>query len=390
MQPLRRVFALVNGGTPTSEPENWDGGVAWATPVDLGRFNGSRITETRRTLTTMGLRTGGSLVPAGSLIVSTRAPIGYVAETTIPMAFNQGCRGLVPRIELDVRYFRYQLAVSADRLQSRGQGSTFVELSNDGLASFPVAVPAISEQRSIADYLNGEISAMDELVEKKRRLVELLQERIDSAIMELVGQTALAGDDRPLRMLPLRRELAKLERPPNRDAPMITAFRDGQVTARALRRSEGFTEAWTEGARVQGVSRGDVVVHGLDGFAGAVGTSEADGVCSPVYHVCAPVGGGDAHFYGRMLRLLATSGYLGNFATSTRERAVDFRNWDLFGRIPLPLVETAEQRRIGDRIRRLAPIRERLDRSELLVVERKHALITAAITGELEIPGVAA
>ena len=91
-----------------------------------------------------------------------------------------------------------------------------------------------------------------------------------------------------------------------------------------------------------------------------------------------------------MLRLLATTGYLGNFATSTRERAVDFRNWDLFGRIPVPVVTAATQRRIGDRIRRLAPIRERVDRSELLINERKQALITAAVTGQIEIPGVAA
>ena len=100
--------------------------------------------------------------------------------------------------------------------------------------------------------------------------------------------------------------------------------------------------------------------------------------------------GGDRHFYGRLLRLLATTGYLGNFATSTRERAVDFRNWDLFGRIPLPVVDVVDQHQIGDRIRHLAPIRERVARSEALIIERRQALITAAVTGQLEIPGVAA
>jgi type I restriction enzyme S subunit len=231
---------------------------------------------------------------------------------------------------------------------------------------------------------------VNDLVAKKRRLVELLQERIDSAIMELIGRSAIVEGDHRLAALPIRRQLVKLDRSPESDSQVITAFRDGQVTARSLRRSEGFTESWTEGARVQGVLRGDVVIHGLDGFAGAIGTSEADGVCSPVYHVCSPIRGGDAHFYGRMLRVLATTGYLGNFATSTRERAVDFRNWDLFGRIPIPVVEIAEQHRIGDRIRRLAPIRERVAHSEVLISERKHALITAAVTGQLVIPGVAA
>ena len=272
---------------------------------------------------------------------------------------------------------------------ARSVGVGYPAINGSEVGDIAVPVPPLARQHAISDYLDAEISALDNLVAKKQRLVELLQERIDSAIMELVGQSAVV-EGRRLRALPVRRQLAKLDRPPEPDSQVITAFRDGQVTARSLRRSEGFTESWTEGARVQGVLRGDVVVHGLDGFAGAIGTSESDGVCSPVYHVCSPIDGGDADFYGRMLRLFATTGYLGNFASSTRERAVDFRNWDLFGRIPIPVAEPAEQRRIGHRIRTLAPIRERVDRSQVLINERKHALITAAVTGQLDIAGVAA
>ena len=65
-----------------------------------------------------------------------------------------------------------------------------------------------------------------------------------------------------------------------------------------------FTEAWNEAPTLQGVLQGDVIIHGLDGFAGAVGTSEVAGVCSPIYHVCEPIDG-DPHYLGRMLRLLA-------------------------------------------------------------------------------------
>lgn len=139
-QRLRRLFRVVNGGTPTSDPDNWDGDVRWATPIDLGRVNGRHLTSTDRTLTTEGLMTGSRSVPAGSLIVSTRAPIGYIAETTATTAFNQGCRGLVPVVELDTRYFRYQLGAITDRLTAAGQGSTFVELSSDALAATEVVV----------------------------------------------------------------------------------------------------------------------------------------------------------------------------------------------------------------------------------------------------------
>jgi type I restriction enzyme S subunit len=95
--PVRRLFRVVNGGTPTSEPENWDGDVPWATPVDLGHVHGGYLAETQRTLTDQGVKTGSSLVAGGSLILSTRAPIGYIAETKVPMAFNQGCHALGSR-----------------------------------------------------------------------------------------------------------------------------------------------------------------------------------------------------------------------------------------------------------------------------------------------------
>jgi type I restriction enzyme S subunit len=339
------------------------------------------------------LRPGDVLVTEGAgSLAAVGASAVWSGEIDGVVCFQNTLLRLRPLGSTDARFLMWwaRHAYGSGLLASVAAGANIYHLGADNVRTLSVSMPSLTAQRDIADYLDAEISAMDDLLAQKRRLVGLLQERIDSAIMELVGTSALVAGDHPVRDLPIRRVLAKLNRPPEQGAPVVTAFRDGQVTARALRRSEGFTESWTEGARVQGVMRGDVVVHGLDGFAGAIGMAEADGVCSPVYHVCAPIDGGDADFYGRMLRLLATTGYLGNFATSTRERAVDFRNWDLFGKIPVPVVLVAEQRRIGNLIRQLHPIRERVSRSESLIRERRQALITAAVTGQLDIPGVAA
>ena len=329
------------------------------------------------------------LIGDGDLILAWSATLAARVWRRGPAILNQHLFRVDTAPGVEPRWFGYVLELGVERLKPLMHGSAMTHITADILRLLTVSVPSLAHQRIVADYLDAEISALDNLLAKKMGLVALLQERIDSAIMELVGQSALVEGHR-LRALPTRRLLAKLDRPPEPDSQVVTAFRDGQVTARALRRSEGFTESWTDGARVQGVLRSDVVVHGLDGFAGAIGTSESNGVCSPVYHVCSPTDGGDAGFYGRLLRLLATTGYLGNFATSTRERAVDFRNWDLFGRIPIPVVDPAEQRRIGNRIRTLAPVRERVGRSQALINERKHTLITAAITGHIKFPGVAA
>ncbi|MCL4293998.1 MAG: restriction endonuclease subunit S, partial [Acidimicrobiia bacterium] len=165
--PLRRLFRVVNGGTPTSDEDNWGGGIQWATPVDLGRVHGGTLDGTDRTLSSIGLRTGSAAVPAGSLVISTRAPIGYVAEATTTTAFNQGCRGLVPTTSLDSRFYRYVVVAMTDQLQAAGQGSTFVELPGDALAEQRMPMPPVRLQRAIADFLDAETARIDALITKK-------------------------------------------------------------------------------------------------------------------------------------------------------------------------------------------------------------------------------
>ena len=297
---------------------------------------------------------------------------------------NNHIHVLRPSPDVDSRFLTY--ALNATDWPLYISGSTRDKLTQDDMMEVELWLPDLDIQRAIADHLDTETARIDALIEKKQRLLDRLDERIDAMVSSTIRDSGLVEPSRPA--LEIRRLLSKRRRP-GTEGQIVTAFRDGQVTARTLRRAEGYTEAWTENATFQQVRRGDVVVHGLDGFAGAVGTCETDGICSPVYHVMEPLDGGDSDFYGRLLHVLATTGYLGLFAVSTRERAVDFRNWDLFGRIPIPVVSNERQREIGGRIRALRPLRFAVERSRELALEHRQALVTAAVTGELEIPGVA-
>ncbi len=181
--PLRRLFEIVNGGTPTNEPENWGGEVAWATPTDLAVVDGHAVGPTQRTLTDAGLRSGSRRVPAGSLLMSTRAPVGYVARAAQPMAFNQGCRGLVPRsADLSTRYFKYQLLAHRSDLEAAANGTTFQELSTDALASLRVHVAEPTEQRRVADFLDAETARVDALIAAKQQMIVVAQQRHAAAV----------------------------------------------------------------------------------------------------------------------------------------------------------------------------------------------------------------
>jgi len=98
----------------------------------------------------------------------------------------------------------------------------------------------------------------------------------------------------------------------------------------------------------QGVEPGDLVFHGLDGFAGAVGVSDSSGKCSPVYHVCAARMGDVLSFVNYSLRAMSILGYLEAQAGNVRQRAIDFRNWDTFATLEIPRPPVKAQRRLVD------------------------------------------
>jgi predicted nucleotidyltransferase component of viral defense system len=115
---LKRVFMVVNGATPQSGvAEYWDGEIPWVTPEDLGDLVGSEINAPRRRLTELGYENcGTTLAPAGSLVLSTRAPIGHLAIAGMPLCTNQGCRTLVFRTGPVSRYFYFQLLAARPEL----------------------------------------------------------------------------------------------------------------------------------------------------------------------------------------------------------------------------------------------------------------------------------
>lgn len=193
---LRRFARVVNGGTPTNDERNWNGQVPWATPIDLARRDGGVIGETDRYLTSEGLRSGSASVPAGSVLISTRAPIGYVALTERACAFNQGCKGLVPLPEVDARFLRYWLSAQRDDLQASGSGSTFLELSASALAAYPVPRATEREQRRISDFLDHQVTRIDNIIAARKHQIELLGGARTDAAWRTVAGTDVAGPRR--------------------------------------------------------------------------------------------------------------------------------------------------------------------------------------------------
>jgi type I restriction enzyme S subunit len=153
---IGEVCEVINGGTPkTGITEYWDGPHQWITPAEMGKRATPYIDQTERTITDAGMQNSSArLLPQQSVILSSRAPIGHLVINTVPMATNQGCKGLVPRNGLDSKYLYYYLAGIVPLLNDLGTGATFKELSGGKLKEVPVPVAPLPEQHRIVAILD--------------------------------------------------------------------------------------------------------------------------------------------------------------------------------------------------------------------------------------------
>ena len=188
IRPLKSAYRIVGGSTPKSDVEEyWDGDITWITPADLSRLSGFEIRDSLRKITDDGLQScGSSLVPAGSVVLSTRAPIGSLGLAVSELCTNQGCKALVPQAGQHSRFLAYLLSIAGAALNVRGKGTTFLELSADELGRFPVSLPSRSDQIEIAAFLDRETARIDALIAEQETLLALLAEKRQATISHAV------------------------------------------------------------------------------------------------------------------------------------------------------------------------------------------------------------
>ena len=181
---IKDVCNVVCGATPKDNASYWDGDIVWISPSDMADFGG--IKEGARNLTELGYKScGTTLVPTGSVVMSTRAPIGKANIALNDLCTNQGCKCLVSK-KLVMRFLLYCMWSKKEQLQALGRGTTFIELSTKDLSLFQIAIPPLAEQQTIADYLDEKTAKINEqvaLLEKKRESYNKLKRSLISKVV---------------------------------------------------------------------------------------------------------------------------------------------------------------------------------------------------------------
>ncbi len=162
---LKHISNIIGGGTPkTNIPEYWNGDIPWLTPADFSEYKEMYISSGKRNISELGLNSSSAqLLPADSILYSSRAPIGYIAIAGNSVTTNQGFKSVVPYNKKMSRYLYYCLKARTENIVLRATGTTFKEISGSEMAETIVPLPPIEEQERISDKITQLLTEISEI-----------------------------------------------------------------------------------------------------------------------------------------------------------------------------------------------------------------------------------
>lgn len=196
---LYEIGRIVSGATPrTNNPENFGGDIAWITPADLSGYKEKYISHGAKSITQKGYDSCSTqLMPAGTVLFSSRAPIGYVAIAKNPVCTNQGFKSVIPNDNVNSEFLYYQLLYLRKQIQDMGSGTTFKEISAKKLGQVEVVLPKIQIQERIVARIEELFSQLDSGVETlkkiKRQLTVYRQAVLYNAFEGITDSTAMGN-----------------------------------------------------------------------------------------------------------------------------------------------------------------------------------------------------
>ena len=311
---------------------------------------------------------------------------------------------LKPIYNTELRYVNYIFQIERFQKELRKYANGIMEIRlrisvHDTLRRL-VPMPDIKEQCRIANFLDNKCKNIDTVIEKTKMSIEKYKKLKET----IVVQTVTRGVEKKrkikntkiewLEKIPFEWEECRIKNvifPVIKDVydedEIVTCFRDGTVTLRKNRREDGFTISFTEKG-YHGVDKGDLVIHGMDAFAGAIGCSDSRGKITPVVHVCKTTGNNRYFMY--FLRSMAYGNILMDLSNGVRIRSSDYRNFAKLGifRIGVPPLE--EQNLIVEFLdRKVNEIEKIVEKKQIFCQELeayKKSLIYEYVTGKKEVP----
>ncbi|CAN2209076.1 HsdS Restriction endonuclease S subunits [Candidatus Nanopelagicaceae bacterium] len=168
---LGEVAEVIGGGTPsTTIGEYWDGDIVWLTPTEITSQDGKVVSDSIRKITDLGFKNSGAqMLPKDSVILTSRASVGFVALAGKELCTNQGFQSLIPKPSVLSKFLMFWIQLNRPEFESRSAGSTFKEISKSNVKSIKLELPPLAEQKRIVEIVNtiDEFISQTELTSSK-------------------------------------------------------------------------------------------------------------------------------------------------------------------------------------------------------------------------------
>ncbi len=179
---LGDISEVIGGGTPsTKNYDFWNGDIPWLTPKDLSGYNNRYVSRGERNITKLGLQNSSArMLPKGTVLLTSRAPIGYLAIAENDVCTNQGFKSIVLKDGYCPEFFYYLLKNNIDYIIGMGSGSTFAEISGTQVKNLEFTIPPLDIQQKIAEVLG----ALDDKIELNNKINNNLEQQAQALIQE--------------------------------------------------------------------------------------------------------------------------------------------------------------------------------------------------------------
>lgn len=337
----------------------------------------------------------------GDILVSWAATLDAFVWNRDEGWLNQHIFKAVPNLkEVTEQYFFWLLKAAMHHLNNDNKhGIMMQHLTLSVFNNFPVPLPSIETQKHISKSLGEKCAYIDGLIANVEHQIAKLKSYKLSLVIESVTRGTKHCAMKPtstiewLSEIPSHWEECRIKNvifPQNKEVEpsdqIITCFRDGEVTLRSKRREEGYTISLTEHG-YHGVDVGDLVIHGMDAFAGAIGCSDSRGKTTPVVHVCNTSGCNRYFMY--YLRAMAYGNILMDLSNGVRVRSSDYRNFDRLGVFGIAVPPIEEQQAIANLLDSKCKQIDKLISVKQAKIEKlenyRETLIYEYITGKKEV-----
>ena len=187
---IRSVARVTGGGTPSTRIASyWGGDVPWFTPAEIWSVGAGLVSRSVRTITQHGLaNSAATLLPAGTVLVTSRASIGNCAVTAVPVTTNQGFASMIPNDDRSTWFLYYWVQQNQSELVSRAAGSTFLEISASKVASIPLRQPGLEEQAAIGAAIRAADLELEILAHRLKKVQAMKTGMMQQLLM---GRTRL-------------------------------------------------------------------------------------------------------------------------------------------------------------------------------------------------------